>query len=349
MAELRFSADELTDLATAVLAALGAPGDIAAAVAGSLVTANLMGHDSHGVLRLSQYSRGIEHGQILADARPVLANRHGGTAIVDGCWGFGQPAATMATDIAVELATEFGVGAVTVARCNHIGRLGEYVATVAGRGCAGIAFCNSNPTVTPTGGNTRTMGTNPIAMAVPQPGTTPVLLDFSTAALAEGKLQVAMARGDSIPPGVVVDAAGRASTNPQDFYDGGALLPFGGHKGSGLAVMIELIGGLFSGIGTAPSPEYVGGNGTMLIALSVEAFTDPTGYQRSVSEFAARMAQAGDNVLMPGEIEARTAADRQVAGIPVPDKIRRQITALADAHGVEAGRFALRDSTRQPS
>jgi LDH2 family malate/lactate/ureidoglycolate dehydrogenase len=346
VAELRFSGDELTELATAVLAALGAPDDIAAAVAGSLITSNLMGHDSHGVLRLSQYSRSIKAGQIIADARPVLASRRGSTGIVDGCWGFGQPAATMAADQAVGLATEFGVGAVTVARCNHIGRLGEYVATMAARGCAGIAFCNSNPVVAPTGGTARTLGTNPVAMAVPQPGGTPVLLDFSTAALAEGKLQVALARGESIPPGVVVDSAGNPSTKPQDFYDGGALLPFGGHKGSGLAVMIELIGGLFSGIGTAPSADYVGGNGTMLIALSVGAFTDPAGYGRSVAEFASRMAEAGDNVLMPGEIEARTAADRRVAGIPVPDSIRRQVTTLADAHGVELGRFALREDIR---
>lgn len=349
MAERRFSSSELTELATAVLAAIGAPDDIAAAVATSLVASNLMGHDSHGVLRLSQYSRSIERGQIVADARPVLASQRGGTGIIDGCWGFGQPAATLAADLAARLATEFGVGAVTVARCNHIGRLGEYVAGIAERGCAGIAFCNSNPTVAPTGGNARTLGTNPIAMAVPRPGATPVLLDFSTAALAEGKLQVAMARGEAIPPGAVVDSAGHPSTNPQDFYAGGALLPFGGHKGSGLAVMIELIGGLFSGIGTAPSSDYVGGNGTMLIALSVEAFTDPAAYQRSVTEFAARMAQAGENVLMPGEVEARTDADRSVAGIPVPDPIRRQVTALADAYDVELGEFALRDNAPQPS
>lgn len=343
----RFSVDELADVARAVLLGLDVPIDLAEAVAQSLAHANLLGHDSHGVLRVLQYADWIANGQIRPDSYPVLARRTGATAVVDGCWGLGQPAAQLATRTALDLAGVHGVGVVAVSRCNHIGRLGEYVATMAEAGCVGLAFCNSGPAVAPAGGSRRTLGTNPLAWAAPRSGAGPVVLDFSTAGVAEGKLRVAVARGESVPVGVLIDSAGDPTTDPQDFYDGGALLPFGGHKGSGLSVMIELVGGLLSGMGTSPMPDYAGGNGTVLLALSIGAFTDLGGFTDAAAAFGSRVTEAPDggvepNVFLPGDMEARTAADRTEHGIPIPAPTRRKITELATVHGVDLSRFELR-------
>lgn len=344
--EERFSAAEIVEVAATCLAALGIPDHLAVPTAESFAEANLMGHDSHGVQRVLQYATFIADGQILPRAEPTVRHRAGATAIIDGAWGLGQPAARMGTQVARELAAAHGVGAVTIERCNHIGRLGEYVTLLAEADCVGLAFCNSGAVVAPAGGTRRTLGTNPYAWAAPQSDGPPIVLDFSTAGVAEGKLLVALARGQQAPPGVLVDADGQPTQDPADFYAGGSLLPFGGHKGGGLALMIELVAGLLSGMGTAPMPEYAGGNGTVLLALSIAAFTDPAGFRQHASAFGKRVAQAADGtidpgILLPGELEARTHEQREREGIPVPDLTRRQITALVEPLGVDLGRFGL--------
>ena len=209
-------------------------------MARSLVLSNLVGHDSHGVIRLAQYAAWIADGQI----RPAAAARRPApqaAAVVDGGWGFGQPAAQLATRTAAELAREHAVAAVTIRDCNHVGRLGEYVAELASAGLMGLAFCNSGAVVAPFGGTGRALGTNPFAWAAPGAGPDPLVLDFSTAGVAEGKLRVAGAEGREVAPGLIVDSGGQPTTRPEDFFAGGALLPFGGHKGSGMSIMIELL------------------------------------------------------------------------------------------------------------
>jgi uncharacterized oxidoreductase len=342
----RFSIDELKDAAVRVLAGFGAPPDLAELTARSLAQSNLLGHDSHGIIRLLQYAAWVRDGQIRVTARPEQARRLGATALVDGNWGFGQPTARMATDTAIELAAANGVGAVAVARCNHIGRLGEYVTRMADAGCIGLALCNSGPVVAPAGGTRRTFGTNPFAWAAPRAGAVPLVLDFSTAGIAEGKVQVAMAQGERLPDGMIIDRNGAPSTRPQDLYDGGALLPFGGHKGSGLCLMIELVGGLLTGMGTAPMPDYAGGNGTLFIALSIERFTALDAFAEGAAAFASRVTESQDggvepDVFLPGQVEQQVAAERSVTGVPVPDATRRDITELAESIGVDLGRLAL--------
>jgi uncharacterized oxidoreductase len=342
----RFSVSELEDAAVRVLLGFGTPHDLAELTARSLAQSNLLGHDSHGIIRLLQYADWISDGQIQVTARPEQARRLGGTALVDGHWGFGQPAARMATEVAIELAAANGVGAVAVARCNHVGRLGEYVTRMADAGCIGLAWCNSGPVVAPAGGTRRTFGTNPLAWAAPRAGAVPLVLDFSTAGIAEGKVRVAMAQGELLPAGMLIDQTGRPSNDPQDLYDGGALLPFGGHKGSGLCLMIELVGGLLTGMGAAPMPDYAGGNGTLLLALSIGAFTGLDAFADDAAAFAHRVTQSQDggvepDVFLPGQVEQQVAAERAVTGVPVPDATRRDITELAESIGVDLGRLAL--------
>ena len=329
-----------------MLVGLGAPGPEAEVVASSLVLSNVVGHDSHGVIRLLQYSRLIDAGQVKPAQPAEIARRRGSVAAVDGHWGFGQPGAQLATRLANEIASANGVAAVTIDRCNHVGRLGEYVAAMAAAGKVGLAWCNSGPVVAPFGGSGRVMGTNPLAWAVPRAGGPEIVVDFATSSVAEGKLVLARAAGQSVAPGLIIDDKGQPTTDPNDFYAGGALLPFGGHKGSGLSIMIELAGGVLSGMGASPMADYAGGNGTVLVALDIDAFMPLEEYLEKAAEFWTEAKRVGAGplkaqVLMPGEIEDLTRTRRLAEGIPVTDEVRRQISELAARVKVDLGNFAL--------
>jgi LDH2 family malate/lactate/ureidoglycolate dehydrogenase len=342
----RFNEEELVQTATDVLHGLGAPGQTARVVAASLALSNLVGHDSHGIVRLIQYAEMVKTGQIRPEGKPTVASARGAVATVDGGWGFGQPAAQLATALATESASAHGIAAVSISACNHIGRLGEYVTTIAGAGQMGMAFCNSGPIVAPFGGAGRVMGTNPFAWSAPlRDGI--VALDFATSKVAEGKIKIAVAEGRRLAPGWVVDSAGRPSVEPADLYGGGALLPFGEHKGSGMSMLIELTAALVSGMGSSCDPEYLGGNGTLIIALDIGAFADMERYFDQAATFCTEAKRIGGgpqhlDILLPGELEARTLETRRAGGLVVAANIRRQITALADGLGLDLGRFSLR-------
>ena len=330
--------ETLTRIAAAVLTTAGAPEDHAATVAESLVDADLTGHDSHGVRRLVPYVAAIGAGHVDPAARPRVERSDRATAAVDGRNGFGQLAARLATGEALDLARRHGVGAVTIGHGSHIGRLGEYVETLADQDAIGIAFCNVDPTVAPYGGRDRLLGTNPLAWAAPRgPGEPAVVLDFATASVAEGKLSLSLARGVHVPPGLLVDREGRESDDPADFYDGGALLPFGGrtggHKGYGLSALIEIVGGLLSGAGISSLPGYDNTNGSVLIAIDIAAFVPVDRFRDQAEQFCRLLRSStpvspGDPVLVPGELEARTREHRLTHGIPLPEATWRELAAL---------------------
>jgi uncharacterized oxidoreductase len=330
----RHNAEELVELSRMILEDAGAAPGAARAVAESLVEANLRGHDSHGVLRLARYLRFIRDGHVDPAAQPEVVRRHGAIAIVDGCRGFGQLAAQLAVVELLALAREHGAGAVVIRRGNHVGRLGEYVEALAEEGLVALAFCNADPTVAPFGGRERRLGTNPLAWAAPRrPPSEPLVMDWATSATAEGKLAIARVRGEKAPAGAVVDADGEPSLDPDAFYDGGALLPFGAHKGSGLSVMIEVVGGVLSGAGVSSLDGHDEGNGTVLVALDVEAFVPRDEFEAQADAFCAELAGTApargfDEVLVPGEIERRTRARRAHEGIPIPAATWSELEAL---------------------
>jgi uncharacterized oxidoreductase len=317
---------KLEELSRNALMEAGASPGNAAAVAESLVEANLRGHDSHGVLRLARYVSFIGEGRLDPAAAPEVTSRRGATLIVDGHRGFGQVAARLAVAELIPLAREQGVAAAAIRRANHVGRLGEWVEALADAGLVAFAFCNAEPTVAPFGGRERRLGTNPFAWAAP--GDPPLVMDWSTATMPEGKLAVARARGETVPDGVLVDAGGAPSNEPADFYDGGALLPFGAHKGSGLSVMIHLVAGALGGTGVF-GEQGTAANGTVLIALDPAAFT--TGFDSLAREFGAALARTQpargfDAVLAPGEVERRTRERRRSQGIEIPDETWSELT-----------------------
>jgi LDH2 family malate/lactate/ureidoglycolate dehydrogenase len=322
-----------------IVEAVGTPPESARAVSESLVEANLMGHDSHGVIRLVWYINFARKGSVLPAALPRVAAQRGATAQVDGARGWGQPAARLATQTAIGLAADQGVGIVSIVNCNHIGRVGEYVETIARAGMIGIAMCNAGPAVAPYGGYRRVMGTNPLAWAAPcGPGQPPIVLDFATAGVAEGKLRVARSKGEMVAAGLVVDAAGRPSLDPADFYAGGALQTFGLHKGSGMSVMIELLARGLCGVDPTSSGN-VEQNGTLILALNISFLAPEQQFLGAAERLRAQIAGAPPaagfgEVLLPGEPEQRARNIRLEQGIPIPQQTWDEILALASQYNV---------------
>jgi hydroxycarboxylate dehydrogenase B len=332
--------DELRAIGRAVFSAIGSPDEVAGLVADSLVDANLAGHDSHGVIRIPSYVQMAREGRVAAEATPVVTHETPTTAVVDGRWGFGQVTARRSMEVAVEKARASGIGAVSAVACNHIGRLGEWAELAATNGMVGfvtVALHGGSQAAAPFGGAERVMSTNPLAFGIPGPnGSVASLVDFATTAVAEGKLRVARAKGAQVPPGSIQDAEGRPTTDPNDFYNGGMLLPFGGHKGYGLAVTVELLGLALTGAFGHRRDAFA--SGSFCLAISPEAFGSREGYEEAVAEItqrikAVRPAPGFEAVLLPGEPEQRARAARS-AGVPIEDATWQALQATMAELGV---------------
>lgn len=335
------SVSEATITVERILAALGTPQEQARQVAASLVLANQVGHDSHGVVRLVEYASFVDRGLVEPAAEPFIASGDGAVRVIDGANGWGQVASKFAVQTVGDLADQFGVASVSVRNCNHIGRIGEYAELLAARGLTSMIWCNADPAVAPFGGIDRILGTNPFAVGVPVENEGPVVLDFATAASAEGKLRVARATGKTVEPGAIIDSKGNPSVDPEDFYAGGALLPFGGHKGYGLSVFIELLGGALSGNHPSITSRWNAGNGVMIVAFTPTAFVPAADFALDVSDTVHALRNATPShpdrpVLVPGDIEASVRAERAVE-VPIADEIWDGVLALLAEREAAAG------------
>ena len=322
------SADALRDFVQQIFVAAGASAENAYTVANSLVGANLSGHESHGVIRTPRYLQAIETGDVVLDAAPSIAADNGATVTVDGGSTFGQVSAKFSAELANERAREHGIAAVSLFNSYHIGRVGEWVEMVANQNLAALAFCNvasERPWVAPHGGMQRFLGTNPFAAAVPIAGRDPFLLDYATSVVAEGKVKVATVAEKPIPEHWVLNADGVPTTNPNDLYKGGMLNSAGAYKGFALGMLVELLGGVLTGSGWPTLPEGKRlRNGLFLIVLDIDRF-------RPIGDFLADSATLYENakvvkpapnfdeVLVPGEPEARKSAERNEKGVPLDD------------------------------
>lgn len=331
------TADDLQRFATAVFSAHGAAPVDALNVARTLVKASLLGHDSHGVLRIGRYVEKIRQGTLHPAAQPVVRHQQGATAVIDDAFGFGHVTAQFGTDLVIELARTHGVAAVSLSRTNHVGRLGDYVEQIAAAGCIALMFATGagpGGSVAPHGGRERIFGTNPLAWALPvPPGRGPLVADFSTSAIPEGKLAMAAVQGEALTRGALLDREGCPTENPAAFSGGGALLPFGGHKGSSLVLLIEVMASLLSGSVPASSAEYQPGNPAVLIAIDLTAFRPAADYFRHTEALLQRIessqpADGFDQVLLPNALELATAQQRKRDGIPIPIPLWDELTAL---------------------
>jgi uncharacterized oxidoreductase len=339
MGGAHFSADILEGLARRILIGMGAPSESAKEVAGSLVLSNLVGHDSHGIIRLIEYSDWVQGGQIIPGALPIVAWKDKAVVSIDGQWGWGQMASALAVKSVIDGAREFGNATAVLSRTNHVGRLGEYIDLIADSGMMGIAFCNTGgEVVAPFGGIKRVLGTNPFAWALPGVDGYNLVLDFSTAVIAAGKVVMAAMNDEEVQPGSLIDKEGRFSTRAKDLEEGGALLAFGGHKGSGLSVMIDVAAGMLSGNMPATISKSGFGNGTVIMALDIARFIPLEIFRGITGQFAEIMHNAGSlgstNVSMPGEIEAKTKATRLSEGIIISAVVQENIRRVAATYGV---------------
>ncbi|MCC8249295.1 Ldh family oxidoreductase [Saccharothrix luteola] len=334
---MKVTSSELTKLAVRILLDAGTNLVDAKAVAGSLVESNLTGHDSHGVRRLVDYVARIRDGRIDPRARPGVDHPRPGTVVVRGNRALGRIAAGVAARELRALTRTHGSGVAVIQDCNHVGRLGEYVGFLAEHDLVALAFGNADATVAPHGGRERRLGTNPLAWAAPRAADRPpIVVDWATSGVAEGKLAVARDRGERVPEGLVLDPDGRPTTDPGDFYAGGALLPFGGHKGYGLSVLIEVVGGLLTGMGIGSLPGYRGGFGTVLVAVDIGSLTPVERFREQAELFCRELtgtppAHGSREVLVPGEPEARTRRARLRDGIPMTGETWRELHGLLTA------------------
>jgi len=336
-------AQELQEIGIAIFKAAGATPQNAEGVTSSLISANLVGHDSHGVMRIPSYIEDINNGRLHPAAIPKITQEKSATAIVDGASTFGQIGARLTAQTAARKAREVGLGSAALYRANHTGRIGEWAELGASQGMITLATAAGAflHLVAPFGGRGRVLGTNPIAWAVPRPGgQPPILLDFATSAAAQGKLMLARAKHEPVPQGWILDAEGRPTTDVEDYFAGGALLPFAAHKGYALSVIVELMAVGLSGGDSVAKTEC--GSCLFITCFDPGAFRPSDMFGESVESIAGRLkavkpASGFEEVLLPGEPEARARDQRLREGIPLPDTTWEAICSVAHKLGVATG------------
>ena len=312
-------------------------------VSSHLVMSNLLGHDSHGVLRAPWYIEKIQKGEIVPGASIAVELETPSSAVVNGHWGFGQPIARFAMELAMKKALTQVVACVTVRNCNHIGRLGAYTSLAVAQGMVGMGMANLHGTshvVAPFGGIDRRLPTNPISIAFPRDGQGEFLLDMSTSMVAEGTLKMKLQQKESLPEGWIIDSEGNSALDPKQFYHDprGAILPLGGisaHKGFALSLAIDALSGALSGAQCSNAQATRHGNACWFLALRIEAFTPLTQFRKKVDSLcrhvkSSRLAKGISEILVPGEPEQRHAEKSRQEGIYVDDLTWGQLCQKAD-------------------
>jgi hydroxycarboxylate dehydrogenase B len=329
----------------AIFRAAGASEDHAAQVADVLVDNHLAGHDSHGILRIPEYLKSIVDGEIVVGASPQVLEETPTTALVTGNWALGQVTGNFAVDLAIAKARKERVAAVSVVQASHTGRLAAFTDRGAEQGVMVFMAIGTvdRPMTAPFGGAAAVLGTNPVAFSVPNPGGAPVTLDIATSAIAAGKVKVAKAKHQQLPPDSILDREGRPTTDPQAFFDGGVLLPFGAHKGYALAVIAELLSGPMAGADAYPGVFMR--SGIFIFAVDVGVFRPAADYAKAMAVTLGRIkavppAPGFDEVLIPGEPEARLRVVRERDGIPIPDDTWNAVCAAGATVGVDVAAVA---------
>ncbi len=335
----------LTGFVQDIFVAAGVRPDIATRVAESLVVSNLQGHDSHGIVRTNLYLDQIRQGHLDPMADPTPSVDEPAIVIMDAQRSFGQWSAFVLMQKVIAKAEAQGVATGGLVNSGHVGRLGEWVTMAADAGFIGLAFCNGGGRpgiVAPFGGRERVLGTNPLAAGIPLAGQAPIVIDFATSTVAEGKIKIAFNKNTDLPPDSILDKEGNPSVKPADLYDGGVMLPAAGHKGFGLGLLNDFLAGILTGSGAPvrePGPSWA--NGVLFILLRIEAFRALSAFAQDADAYVDFIksvcpAPGFNEVMVPGEPERRVAAERQAQGIPVDEVTWNTLVAAAAAQGVAA-------------
>ena len=327
---IRIVGSNLVDWAVGVFRAAGCDVEEARTIAASLTRSNLTGHDSHGIGMLPMYIRHIHAGEVRTGQSPQVVIDTGAMLTLDAHRGFGAVAGRYAMTIAIERARLHGCAVVGTHNAHHLGRIGQWAEQCADADLASLHFVNvlSPPRVAPWGGMDARLVTNPVCLGIPD-GPTPIVLDYATSAIAIGKARVAYEKGEQVPKDVLIDSAGRPTTDPRALFVEpiGALLPFAQHKGFAMAVMCELLGGMLSG-GQVQCDAHRSGvigviNNMLSFVFRPEVFCTPERQREQIDALSAWLKGSPQSdpaapVQMPGEPERASAAQRQRDGIPLP-------------------------------
>ena len=352
-----YQPQRLHEFSSRVFQHFGVPLEDAQLAADVLSRSDLRGIDSHGVARMYSYVEMLEAGKINPKPKLTILRETASTATVDGDNGLGLVVGPRANTIAMDKAAAAGTGWVSVSNTNHYGIAGYYVLEALERDLIGWSMTNTTKLVAPLWGKEPMLGTNPIAIAFPGLEEPPIVIDMATCAAAYGKVEIARRHGKQMPQGWCIDKDGNPTTDPQDMMDGGAILPLGsdrergGHKGYGLAIMVDVLCAVLSGANWGPwTPPFalqhampsrsVGkGIGHFFGAMQIEGFIDPTEFKQQIDDlvrtFRATQAAPGqDQVLLPGDPERIAETERSATGIPLVEAVTTDLRRISKATGI---------------
>jgi L-2-hydroxycarboxylate dehydrogenase (NAD+) len=346
-------AEPLRAFVAGIFAREGLPQADAETVADCLVAANLRGVDTHGVFRVANYLKRLRAGLLNPHPNIDVARTSFAAAHVDGDNGMGAVVGRRAMQEAIAIAEDKGTAFVSIKHSNHFSMAAYYAMMALDAGLIGMVFTNASPALPPWGGRAPFLGTSPLAVAVPAGKQPPFVLDMAMSVLARGAVYMAAGAAKAIPPGLALDAEGRPTTDPQDLINGGTMLPFGGVKGAGLSMLMDILGGVLSGSGfagqvgsphqTFDRPQNVG---HLFICFRPDLFQPRESFLARMDELilavkAQPRAAGFDEILIPGEREARVQAERLAHGIPLSQ-------AVFDALRQEAGDAPMVEHAAQP-
>ncbi|MBX3604050.1 MAG: malate/lactate/ureidoglycolate dehydrogenase [Piscinibacter sp.] len=339
--------DRLTQAMRLVVRGFGSTDDEVDAVVGNLVEANLTGHDSHGIGMLPRYTASWREGGLRPNTHVQVVGDGGTLLRLDGQAGFGQVIGREAMALGIERARRGGSCIVALGNAHHLGRIGAWAEQCAAAGLVSMHFVNviSHVVVAPHGGSDARFGTNPFCAGVPLPGRPPVILDFATSVIAQGKTRVAHNKGESLAPGCVIDDQGRPTVDPRYTVipPWGALLAFGGHKGYGLALLCELLGGALAAGMTQHNADDTKKrvlNGMLSVLIDPDALGGRAAFEQQAHAFldwvqASPPREGFGPVQVAGDAERAARLQREAQGVPVDATTWREILAAAETLGVD--------------
>lgn len=349
------AADVLTEACVQVLEKVDVPRDQAEMIAQVVVEGDLRGVGSHGVLRLPAYVHRVQAGLMTADTKLEVVQERGATILLDAQGGFGQVAGIRAMNHAIERARKHGVGVAAVRNTNHFG-IAAYYATIAlPHKMVGMVATNAAPSMAAWGGTAAVLGTNPICAAIPTGQDVDIVLDMASSLVARGKIRLAASKGDRIPLGWALDADGCPTEDPEAALEG-TVLPVGGPKGYGLALVVDALAGVLTGsdYGVHLSSVHDLSRRTLvgfvMQAIDINAFADWAEYEKDMRSLVGEIRnspriQGVDRIFLPGEIEWLKWRERKQSGIPMPIKVLKQLQDLA----FEVGAAVDLPSSRMPT
>ncbi|GAB4221668.1 MAG: Ldh family oxidoreductase [Spirochaetales bacterium] len=340
---MRIDSKNLEEGAFEILISMGEAEGNARIGARILVNADMRGISTHGVNLLRMVHKRVKAGMLQLPTRTTIVEDRNGTAVMDGNNGLGQISANYCLELAMEKAKKYGLSTVLLRKTNNIGALGYYSSKGAENGLIQILMTNGNPSMAPYGAAEPYFGTNPISIGIPAAGGRPIFLDMSSSVVARGKIRLASLKGEPIPEGWALDEKGEPTTDPREALKG-CMLPLGGPKGSGLAMMVDILSGVLSGsnysraIKSFHTLEGPTGVGACFIGIDPGRFMPAEQFytlvRRYVEEMKGLKKQKGfTEILAPGELELNREESSRKEGIEVPDEVIRELQTLSKELG----------------